>query len=147
MWAIVGVTITVDWCTAVIKMRSLGIRKRFIQETSGIQCRIKKSDENNTGFWNALLVENCLEFRSEHFERSNQQVHQLRTDASRRTVSRTPDQSARSSGNKCQLARPLTMPNFIALGQTIYEKVLQIKSVTILAPQGIHCAKVHHSGC
>jgi len=28
----------------------------------------------------------------------------------------TPGQSSRNSGNKCQLARPLTMPNFIAIG-------------------------------
>jgi len=33
-----------------------------------------------------------------------------------------PDQSSPNSANKCQLARPLTLPNFIVLGQTVYEK-------------------------
>jgi len=34
----------------------------------------------------------------------------------------TPAQSSPNSGNNCRLARPLILPNFIALGQTVYEK-------------------------
>jgi len=46
-----------------------------------------------------------------------------------------PDQSSPSSGNKCRMARPLTMPNFIALGQTIYEKsVINFNHLWIVAP-------------
>jgi len=58
-----------------------------------------------------------------------------------------PDQSSRNSGNKCQAARPLTPPNFIPLGQSVYEK-----SVTILTPftfsasQGTPWVKVRQSG-
>jgi len=50
----------------------------------------------------------------------------------------TPDHSSRNSGNKCQLARHLTVPNFIALGQTIYETRKALQSFTpfsILAPR------------
>ena len=46
-----------------------------------------------------------------------------------------PDQNSRNSGNKCQLARPMTMPNFIALGQMMYEKSVTIfYTFSILAP-------------
>jgi len=48
------------------------------------------------------------------------------TDAFRRMVLRDPDQSSPNSGNKCWLARPLILPDFFALGQTVYEKMLQI---------------------
>jgi len=35
-------------------------------------------------------------------------------------------QTSLNSGNKCPLARPLTVPNFIELGQTVYEKSVTI---------------------
>jgi len=54
-------------------------------------------------------------------------------------------QTSLNSGNKCPLVRPLTVPNFIELGQTVYEK-----SVTIFlhpsvfwSPSGTFCVKVH----
>jgi len=37
-----------------------------------------------------------------------------------------PDQSSPNLGNKWPLARPLTLPNFIVLGQTMYEKRITI---------------------
>jgi len=37
-------------------------------------------------------------------------------------IAGTQDRSSPNSGNKCRLARPQTLPNFIALGQTMYEK-------------------------
>ena len=37
-----------------------------------------------------------------------------------------PDQSSPNSGNNCPLVRPLALPNFIALGQTMYEKRITI---------------------
>jgi len=40
-------------------------------------------------------------------------------------------------GNKCHLARPPTIPNFVALGQTMYDKsVKMFTASSILAPQG-----------
>ena len=37
-------------------------------------------------------------------------------------IARSPDQSLRNSGNKRHLAKPLTLPDFIAISQTVYEK-------------------------
>jgi len=55
-----------------------------------------------------------------------------------------PDQSSPNLGNKWPLARPLTLPNFIVLGQTMYEKRITIFTpFSILAPQGTSWAKVH----
>jgi len=52
-------------------------------------------------------------------------------------IARPPDRSSRNSGNKCQLAKPLILPNFIAPLQLVYEKIVKIFTpVTILAPQG-----------
>ena len=50
----------------------------------------------------------------------------------------TTDQSSPDTGNKCRMARSLTLPNFIALGKTMYEKRVTTIFFTfsILAPQG-----------
>jgi len=47
------------------------------------------------------------------------------------------DQSSPNLGNKCQLPRPLTLPYFIALGQTMYEKSVtdSFTTFSILVPQ------------
>jgi len=37
-------------------------------------------------------------------------------------IAGSPDQSSLNSGNKCPLAKPLTVPNFIVLDQTMHEK-------------------------
>jgi len=44
-----------------------------------------------------------------------------RTDAYHHVATREwhPDQSSRNSGNKCRLARPLMVPNFVTLRQEV----------------------------
>jgi len=37
-------------------------------------------------------------------------------------IAESPDQSLRNSANKRHLAKPLTLPDFIAISQTVYEK-------------------------
>jgi len=58
-----------------------------------------------------------------------------------------PNQSSRNSGNKCQLATTLTIPNFVALGQTMYKKSVtkMLPLFSILSPQGDPWAEVHES--
>ena len=71
------------------------------------------------------------------------------TDASRRIVLQDRPQSLPNSAIRetCPLARPITMPNFIALRQTVYKKSVTIfKPFSILAPHGTPWAKVHQSG-
>jgi len=50
----------------------------------------------------------------------------------------TSDQSSLNSVNKCRMARSLTLPNFIALGKTMYEKRVTTIFYTFssLVPQG-----------
>jgi len=49
----------------------------------------------------------------------------------------TPDQISPNSGNTCPLVRPLTMPNFIVLHQTVYEKSVTFFYILhYLAPKG-----------
>jgi len=62
-----------------------------------------------------------------------------------------PDESSPNSGNTCHLARPLTITlrNFVALGETMYEKSVTKYFYTlqfsILATRGTSGAKVHQS--
>jgi len=77
-------------------------------------------------------------------------VHHYRTNSCCHRVSPNPrDQSSPNSGSKCQLVRPLTVPNFIALGQTVYEKsVIIFYTLHYFGTAGgTPWAKVHQSGC
>ena len=62
-------------------------------------------------------------------------------------IAEPPGQRSSNSENKCRMARPLTLSDFIALGQTMYEESATIffTLLSILAPQGTSWAKVLQS--
>jgi len=85
--------------------------------------------EGDPAAWNGIKV---LQTQHLKFCRSTESTVHNNTSASVKEwcksphgITGPPGQSSRNSGNKCQLPTPLTMPNFIMLGQTLYEKALQ----------------------
>jgi len=55
------------------------------------------------------------------------------------------NKSSPISGNKCPLPRPITLPNFVTLRQTMYEKSVTIFTPVFLRPRGTAWPTVHQS--
>jgi len=74
-----------------------------------------------------LILEQCSEQKEYYRQtwgscrKTTLQVHQWRTDACHCMVSRDPQTTSRNSGNKFRLARPPTLPNFIAIRPNVCE--------------------------
>jgi len=83
-----------------------------VQQDPLLTCQISSRSENPFARY---LLPNFVHF-------VDKQVHRRTTDACRRIVSPKPNQSSPNLGSMWPLARPLNVPNFVALHQTMYEK-------------------------